>query len=106
MPRKRLTTEEIKERIEELTNGEYLLLGNYLGANTKMLIKHNVCKNEYEARWGNFQQGYRCPKCSGLDKLNNDFEPTEEILEQPEIKKSLPAQTLDEAFGEPEKLEE
>lgn len=72
MPRKRLTTEEIKERIEELTNGEYLLLGNYLGANTKMLIKHNICKNEYEARWGNFQQGYRCPKCSGLEKLNNE----------------------------------
>ena len=41
-----------------------------------------------------------------LDKLNDDYEPTEEILEQPEIKKSLPVQTLDEAFGEPEKLEE
>ena len=41
-----------------------------------------------------------------LDKLNNGFEPVEEIIEQPEIKKSLPVQTLDEAFGEPEKLEE
>ena len=41
-----------------------------------------------------------------LDKLNNDYEPSEEIIEEPEIKKSLPVQTLDEAFGEPEKLEE
>ena len=41
-----------------------------------------------------------------LDKLNNDFEPVEGIIEEPEIKKSLPVQTLDEAFGEPEKLEE
>ena len=41
-----------------------------------------------------------------LDKLNKDYEPSEEIIEEPEIKKSLPVQTLDEAFGEPEKLEE
>ena len=41
-----------------------------------------------------------------MDKLNNDFEPTEEIIEQSEAKKSLPVQTLDEAFGEPQKLEE
>ena len=41
-----------------------------------------------------------------LDKLNNDFELVEEIIEEPEIKKSLPVQTLDEAFDKPEKLEE
>ena len=72
MPRKRLTTEEIKERIEELTNGEYLLLGDYVNSGTKILIKHALCQNEYEVTWGNFQQGRRCPKCSGLEKLNNE----------------------------------
>lgn len=42
-----------------------------------------------------------------LDKLNNGFEPVEEIIEQPEIKKSLPVQTLDEAFDiTPTKIEE
>ena len=38
--------------------------------------------------------------------MDYKFDSIEEIIEEPEIKKSLPVQTLDEAFGEPEKLEE
>ncbi len=69
---KKLTTEEIKKRMYELTKGEYLLSGEYLDAKTKILIKHNVCQNEYEVIWNNFQSGRRCPKCFGNDKLNNE----------------------------------
>lgn len=72
MGKKRLTTEEVKGRIEDLTGNEYLLLGNYVNAKTKMLVKHNLCKNEYKVRWNSFQQGARCPKCFGLEKLNNE----------------------------------
>lgn len=64
MPRKRLTTEEVKGRIEDLTGNEYLLLGNYVNAKTKMLVKHILCQNEYKVTWKDFQQGNRCPKCS------------------------------------------
>lgn len=71
MGRKRLTTEEVKGRIEDLTGNEYLLLGNYVNAHTKILVKHSLCENEYEVTWNNFQKGTRCPKCSGLEKLNN-----------------------------------
>ncbi len=39
-------------------------------------------------------------------KEEDNDEVVEEITEEPEIKKSLPVQTLDEAFDEPEKLEE
>ena len=67
----RLTTEEVKGRINDLTNGEYLLLGDYVNAHTKILVKHSLCENEYEVTWNNFQKGTRCPKCSGLEKLNN-----------------------------------
>ena len=70
MPKK-LTTEEVKGRIEELTNGEYLLLGDYVNSGTKILIKHALCQNKYEVKWNNFQQGRRCPKCFGNEKLNN-----------------------------------
>ena len=45
----RLTTEEVDERIEDLTGNEYLLLGNYVNAYTKILVKHNLCGNEYKA---------------------------------------------------------
>ena len=72
MPIKRLTTEEVKGRIKDSTGNEYFLLGNYVNAKTKMLVKHNLCKNEYKVRWNSFQQGARCPKCSGLKKLNNE----------------------------------
>ena len=71
MGRKKLTTEEIKKKIKELTNGQYLLLGNYFNSKTKMLVKHSLCGNEYEVKWESFNRGSRCPKCSGTDKLNN-----------------------------------
>lgn len=64
MPMKRLTTEEVKGRIEDLTGNEYLLLGNYINNSTKMLVKHNLCGNDYEVNWNNFHQGVRCPNCN------------------------------------------
>ena len=69
---KRLTTEEINKRTEELTNGEYLLIGEYLNNKTKILIKHNLCGNKYKVTWNSFQKGTRCPRCSGNEKLNNE----------------------------------
>lgn len=69
---KRLTTEEINKRIEELTNGEYLLIGEYLNNKTKILIKHNLCRNKYKVTWNSFQKGTRCPRCFGNEKLNNE----------------------------------
>ena len=68
---RKLTTEEIKEKIKDLTNGEYLLLGDYVNSSTKIQVKHNLCEKEYEVKWGDFQQGVRCSRCSGLEKLNN-----------------------------------
>ena len=44
--------------------------------------------------------------CHGIGYSRHIPKEAEEIIEEPEIKKSLPVQTLDEAFGEPEKLEE
>lgn len=61
---KRLTTEEVDKIIKESTNGEYLLLGEYVNAQTKILIKHNLCGTKYNVTWGNFKSGNRCPKCN------------------------------------------
>ena len=69
---KKLTNEEIDKRIEELVGDEYIRLDDYRGVNTKMLMGHNVCGNKYYVRWSNFQQGKRCPRCSGLERLNNE----------------------------------
>ena len=48
----------------ELVGNEYIRLGDYLGARTKMLVKHSLCENEYEVTWDNFKRGTRCPKCN------------------------------------------
>lgn len=65
MGRRKLTNEDIVERMYDLVGEEYSKLDNiYLGANTKFSIKHNTCGYEYEIAWSVFQRGNRCPKCS------------------------------------------
>ena len=59
----RKTTEEFKKEVEEITDKEYEVLGEYVNCHTKILMRHNFCGNEYEVRPNDFQQGYRCPKC-------------------------------------------
>lgn len=43
MPKKR-TTEEFKKEVKKLTNDEYTVIGEYTGTNSKIKIKHNVCR--------------------------------------------------------------
>lgn len=69
---KKLTTKEIKERICSIEGNKYELLSEYVGANTKIKIKHVACGHEYEVRWDNFQQGRRCPKCTGGINYTNE----------------------------------
>ncbi|ARM66733.1 hypothetical protein AM4_074 [Lactococcus phage AM4] len=68
---RKLKNEEVDKIIKELTDDEYIRLGEYTGTRTKMLVKHNTCKNEYEVTWGNFKKGKRCPKCNGGVGFNN-----------------------------------
>lgn len=69
---RKLTNEEIVERMYNLVGDEYSKLDDvYINANTKFPIKHNKCGHEYEIAWGIFQSGCRCPNCSGRMKLTN-----------------------------------
>ena len=49
-------------------NDEYSVLGSYINNKHKILIKHNVCGNEYEVRPDKFLQGRKCFKCHGTPK--------------------------------------
>ena len=44
-------------------NKDYALINEYNGYNTKILIKHIVCGNEYYITPANFIAGKRCPNC-------------------------------------------
>jgi len=58
------TTEQFKQEIFDLVGDEYTVLGEYVGNHIPILIKHNVCGNEYYVAPTNFlYQNKRCPKC-------------------------------------------
>lgn len=62
--RRNKTTNDFKSEVLALTADEYTVLGRYKGANTKILMRHNICKNEYSVAPYNFLSGRRCPICS------------------------------------------
>lgn len=57
------TTEDFHKEIAEITNGEYVLVGEYKRLKSKTIIKHLSCGTEYEVTPSNFLCGKRCPNC-------------------------------------------
>ena len=77
------TTNDFKKEVYDLVKDEYTVLGEYVNTNTKILMKHNKCGNEYMVTPNMFlNKMTRCPKCCKnvskgekliqdiLDKLN------------------------------------
>lgn len=66
------TTEDFKNDVFNLTKDEYSVLGKFKTVDDHILMKHNLCSNEYLVAPKRFLCGDRCPKCSkskGEDKL-------------------------------------
>lgn len=57
-------TSEFVEKVSELVGNEYSVLGEYVNARTKIIVKHNLCGNVYDVRPDDFKHGRRCPVCS------------------------------------------
>jgi len=47
LARKRKTHEEFIQEVYDLVGNEYTVLGKYINATTKILIRHNTCGHEY-----------------------------------------------------------
>lgn len=66
---KSIGTERFKEKVKEVVENEYLVLGEYINGSTPIKMKHNIkeCGYEYEVRPSCFlgSRKNRCPKCSG-----------------------------------------
>ncbi len=56
-------TDSFSNKVKELTNGEYELLGEYKKTHTKTKFKHLKCGYEFEMAPHNFLVGQRCPYC-------------------------------------------
>lgn len=69
------TTDEYIEEVNELEGNNYSVLGEYVNAATKVLMRHNKCGFEYEVSPNSFLRGHRCPKCieSRGEKIIGEF---------------------------------
>lgn len=62
--RKKRTTASYRREVENLTDGEYRVLGEYVDTNTKIKHLHLVCGTVWEIRPNQFiHKGTRCPIC-------------------------------------------
>ena len=61
---KKRDTAQFKKEVYELVGDEYMVLGEYVNANTNILMKHNTCNHEFEMRPNDFVNNNQgCPKC-------------------------------------------
>lgn len=68
------TTDEFKEEVSKLTNGEYSLVGKYIDCKNKVSILHHKCNRIFNVAPANFISGNRCPFCrksKGETKIEN-----------------------------------
>jgi len=77
---------EFCKLVRETTNNEYSVLGKYINNKTKIRMRHNKCGHEYEVRPNDFQQGYRCPACSILEKESRGIKFIKKYLKKKKIK--------------------
>ena len=68
-PRK-LNTKIFKEKVAELYDDEYTVLGEYINSKTGILIKHNTCGYEWKVLPCHFtgKAKSKCPKCQAIVK--------------------------------------
>jgi len=60
---RRKSHNEFVAEVNELGEGSYEVVSEYVKDNEKVIIKHIPCGNEYDVKPTKFLQGQRCPKC-------------------------------------------
>lgn len=58
------TTESFKEKVKELSNDTYEVLGEYINNKTKIKIRHKICSYIWDVSPGQFLHKLCCPKCA------------------------------------------
>lgn len=75
LEKNRLSIDEIKKRVLEITNGEYEVISNtYKNNRTKMDFIHRKCGFKYKCTFDNFySNGTRCPICETKSPLTKSI---------------------------------
>lgn len=88
------TKEQFQQEIDLISNGEYVVLGEYINSVTPILMKHLLCENTWSAKPGNLLEGTGCPYCkrSRGERVIDGYLTRNNILYKPQIK-------FDDLFG-------
>lgn len=73
------THEEFVEEVYKLVGDEYTIIGKYINAKTKILMRHNICGYEWYNNLCNFLSGTRCPECAKNNKRKTHEEFCKEL---------------------------
>lgn len=72
------TTEQFKKELFDLVGNEYLVMGEYVNARSKIKLCHLVCSYEYATTPDGFLNGgTRCPRCFGNNRKSTEKFKTE-----------------------------
>lgn len=69
----KLTQEEYENKITELTNGEFVVIGEYINSHTKILMRHNICNHEWMVFPQSLIVGKSCPNCASNSKRTTEY---------------------------------
>jgi hypothetical protein len=73
------STEIVRNEIHDLTNGEYVMVGEYVNEKIPFMIKHEKCGKSWNVRRRNFiYNNTRCPYCYSMSNRSK----IEEIINQ------------------------
>ena len=62
---RRLTLDEVKERLSDISPDIELLSKKYVSAKAKTKCRCRIDKYEWETTWSSLNSGHGCPKCAG-----------------------------------------
>ena len=67
---KKKTQEEFEREVYDLVGNEYTVIGKYTRTRDKILMKHNICGNEWSVKANNFLTGNsRCYYCDNQKRI-------------------------------------
>lgn len=64
MAKKKKTTDQFKSEVLWTAGDDYVVLGDYESAHSRIRMKHVTCGTEWEVVANNFLRGNRCPVCA------------------------------------------
>lgn len=67
------TPESYRVEVAESTNGDYTVIGDFIGVDKPIPHRHSDCSHDWNVSPANFlNKGNRCPKCAGLHRRTPD----------------------------------